>query len=40
MSRYREDARKLGYDYEALNLLVDRWTLLLQKAKRGSATTG
>ena len=40
VSRYREDARKLGYDDEALNLLVERWTLLLEKARRGSVATG
>jgi hypothetical protein len=40
VSRYRENARMLGYDDEALNLLVERWNLLLEKARRGSATTG
>jgi hypothetical protein len=40
VSRYREDASMLGYDDERLSWLVERWTLLLEKARRGSATTG
>ena len=40
VSRYREDARMLGYDGDTLNGLVERWSLLLEKAKRGSHTTG
>ena len=33
VSRYREDARKLGYDDEAHNKLAERWMLLLEKSQ-------
>lgn len=33
---YREEAKSLGYDGEALNRLVARWRTLLEKAKRGA----
>jgi len=40
VSRYREDAKQLGYHDESLSRLVERWTLLLEKARRGSVATG
>jgi hypothetical protein len=36
VSRYRENARALGYDSASLDQLVGRWTSLLEKARRGS----
>lgn len=33
VARYRADARELGYDDEALDRLIARWTALLQKAR-------
>ena len=34
VSRYRDEALALGYDGEALDRLVERWTLLLDRARR------
>jgi hypothetical protein len=33
---YREQARNLGYDGDALDRLVARWNTLLEKASRGT----
>lgn len=35
VSRYRENARALGYDDVSLDPLVARWAVLLDKARRG-----
>lgn len=37
VARYRNEAKKLGYDNEALDHLVVRWNALLEKAKRQSS---
>jgi hypothetical protein len=36
VARYRNDAKKLGYDDDALDGLVVRWSALLEKARRPS----
>ena len=36
VGRYREQAKGLGYDGEALDRLVARWNVLLDKARRGA----
>jgi hypothetical protein len=35
VSRYRENARTLGYDEASLAPLVERWVILLENARRG-----
>jgi hypothetical protein len=34
VSRYRDEARALGHDGDALERMVERWTLLLDRAKQ------
>lgn len=36
VARYRKEAKKLGYDEKALDALVVRWNVLLEKARRPS----
>jgi hypothetical protein len=36
VGNYRDDAKMLGYDEQALDHLVGQWKLLLEKAKRGA----
>jgi hypothetical protein len=36
VSRYRENARSLGYDGADLDRLAERWEVLLVRARRGS----
>ena len=36
VSRYRENAKTLGYDDATLDSLARRWTALLEKARRGA----
>lgn len=36
VAKYREEAKKLGYDHERLDRLVARWRFLLKKARRPS----
>jgi hypothetical protein len=35
VSRYREDAKTLGYDEASLDPLAARWVVLLERARRG-----
>jgi len=35
VSRYRDNARELGYDGERLESLVERWKVLLARARAG-----